>query len=84
MIEHYPLVFRATSKAAYLLGFGGSASPIGLAQNQVRRTLEFGPISRYFEGGFYSMFGEIAVIESIACRSPPRCVALPWRTRTLS
>ncbi len=29
------------------------------------------------------MFGEIAVIESIACRSRPRCVALLWRTRSI-
>ena len=31
MIGHYPLVFRGVAKAAYLLGFGPSANPIGLA-----------------------------------------------------
>lgn len=46
MTSDYPLVFRGLAKAAYLLGFGGSVKPIGLPQNQVRRSLEIGPFFR--------------------------------------
>ncbi len=53
MIGHYPLVSGSIAKAAYLLGFGGSANPIGLAQNQVRRTLEFRPVSRCSQRRFF-------------------------------
>ncbi len=53
MIGDYPLVFPGAAKAAYLLGFGASVNPIGLAQSQVRRTLEFGPLFNLFDGGFF-------------------------------
>jgi len=41
MIRHYPLVLQGACKPAYLLGFDDRANPIGLAGNQVRRSLEF-------------------------------------------